>query len=38
MDLSLIEPHPRRVLEAFRAGEFDGLEMIGQADEKEVTP
>ena len=35
MDLNLIEPHPRRVLEAFGRGEFDGLEIIGQADEKE---
>jgi hypothetical protein len=35
MDLNLIEPHPRRVLEAFRRGEFDGREIIEQADEKE---
>jgi hypothetical protein len=34
MDLALVEPHPRRVLEAFRRGEFDGLEIIGRADEK----
>lgn len=34
MDLVLIEPHPRKVLEAFRQGEFDGLEILGQADEK----
>lgn len=34
MDLTLVEPHPRRVLEAFRRGEFDGLEIIGRADEK----
>jgi hypothetical protein len=34
MNLELIEPHPRRVLEAFREGEFDGLEILGQADEK----
>jgi hypothetical protein len=34
MDLELVEPHPRRVLEAFRGGEFDGLEILGQADEK----
>lgn len=34
MDLALVEPHPRRVLEAFRRGEFDGLEVLGQADEK----
>lgn len=35
MDLSFVEPHPRRVLEAFRSGQFDDREMIGQADEKE---
>ena len=35
MNLTLIEPHPRRVLEDFRQGEFDDLEIIGQADEKE---
>lgn len=34
MDLELIEPHPRGVLEAFRQGDFDGLEILGQADEK----
>lgn len=34
MDLELVEAHPRRVLEAFRGGEFDGLEILGQADEK----
>ena len=34
MDLNLLEPHPRTVLEAFRSGEFDGLEILGQADEK----
>lgn len=34
MDLELVEPHPRSVLEAFRAGEFDDLEVLGQADEK----
>ena len=34
MDLELVEPHPRRVLEAFRQGDFDGLEILGQADEK----
>jgi hypothetical protein len=34
MNLILIEPHPRRVLESFRQGEFDELEIIGQADEK----
>ncbi len=35
-DLTLIEHHPRRVLEAFRRGEFDQIEIIGQADEKRV--
>lgn len=35
MNLNFIEPHPQRVLEAFRAGEFDDIEIIGQADEKE---
>jgi hypothetical protein len=34
MSLELIEPHPRRVLEAFREGDFDGIEIIGRADEK----
>ncbi len=34
MDLALVEPHPRRVLEAFRRGEFDGLEIVGRADEQ----
>src|SRR5574341_571116 len=34
MNLELIEPHPRRVLEAFREGDFDGIEIIGRADEK----
>lgn len=34
MNLALVEPHPRRVLEAFRRGEFDGLEILGRADEK----
>lgn len=35
MDLTIIEYHPQRVLEAFRRGEFDQIEIIGQADEKE---
>ena len=35
MNLSIIEHHPQRVLEAFRRGEFDQIEIIGQADEKE---
>ena len=34
MDLELVEPHPRRVLEAFRQGDVDGLEIRGQADAK----
>ena len=34
-NLDLIEHHPQRVLEAFRRGEFDRIEIIGQADEKE---
>jgi hypothetical protein len=34
MEIELLEPHPRRVLEAFRRGEFDDLEILGQADEK----
>src|SRR5207245_5043263 len=35
LNLTLIEHHPQRVLEAFRRGEFDQIEIIGQADEKE---
>ena len=35
MNLEFVEPHPQRVLEAFRQGHFDGLEIIGQGDEKE---
>jgi hypothetical protein len=35
MDLQIIEHHPQRVLEALRRGEFDGLEIVGEADEKE---
>jgi hypothetical protein len=35
LDLNLIEPHPQRVLEAFPRGEFDQIEVVGQADEKE---
>jgi len=34
MNLELVEPHPRRVLEAFQRGEFDGLEILDQPDEK----
>lgn len=35
MNLTFIEPHPQRVLAAFRRGEFDQIEIIGQADEKD---
>jgi hypothetical protein len=35
MNLTLIEYQPRKVLEAFRRGQFDGLEVIGQADERD---
>ena len=35
MNLSFIEYQPQKVLEAFRRGEFDGLEVIGQADERD---
>lgn len=35
MNLNLIEYEPRKVLEAFRRGQFDGLEVIGQADERD---
>jgi hypothetical protein len=35
MNLSLIEYQPHHVLDAFRRGEFDGLEVIGQADERD---
>jgi hypothetical protein len=34
-NLTLIEHHPQRVLEAFRRGDFDQIEIVGQADEKE---
>ena len=34
-NLNIIEHHPQRVLEAVRRGEFDQIEIIGQADEKE---
>jgi hypothetical protein len=33
--LNLIEHHPELVLEALRRGEFDQIEIIGEADEKE---
>ena len=35
MDLNVIEHHPRRVLDALRRGEFDALEIVGEADERE---
>lgn len=35
IDLEIVEPHPQRVLAAFREGHFDAIEIIGQADEKE---
>lgn len=35
MDLAFIEYHPQRVLDAFRQGEFDALEILGQADERD---
>lgn len=35
IDLHIIEHHPQRVLAAFRRGQFDQIEIIGQADEKE---
>jgi hypothetical protein len=35
MNLEIIEHHPQWVLEAFRRGEFDGLEVIGEADERD---
>ena len=35
MNVSLVEPHPQKVLDAFRQGLFDEIEVIGQADEKE---
>ena len=34
-DLEIIEHHQQQVLEAFRGGEFDQIEIIGEADEKE---
>ena len=35
MNLTFIEYQPQKVLAAFRRGEFDGLEVIGQADERD---
>jgi len=34
MNLEIIEHHPQWVLDAFRRGEFDGLEVVGEADER----
>jgi hypothetical protein len=34
MDVELLEPHPQKVIEEFRQGRFDGLEIIARADEK----
>jgi hypothetical protein len=33
--LDVIEYHPRRVLEDFRRGEFDQIEIVGEADERD---
>src|ERR1035437_10637676 len=35
MNLTFIEYQPQKVLAAFRQGEFDNLEVIGQADERD---
>ena len=35
MNLTFIEYQPQMVLAAFRQGEFDGLEVIGQANERD---
>jgi hypothetical protein len=35
INLDIIEHHPLRVLESLRRGEFDQIEIVGQADEKE---
>lgn len=35
MNLTFIEYQPQKVLAAFRQGEFDALEVIGQADERD---
>ena len=35
MNLQIVEYHPQRVIEALRRGEFDSLEIIGEADERE---
>jgi len=35
MNLRVIEHHPQRVLDALRRGEFDALEIVGEADERD---
>lgn len=35
MDLQIIEHHPHLVLDALRRGEFDALEIVGEADERD---
>jgi len=35
MNLTFVEYHPQRVLAAFRQGDFDALEILGQADERD---
>ena len=35
INLNVIEHHPQRVLEALGAGQFDQIEIIGQADERD---
>jgi len=35
MNQTFIEYQPQKVLAAFRQGEFDGLEVIGQANERD---
>lgn len=35
MNLSFVEHQPQKVLQAFRRGEFDNLEVISQADERD---
>lgn len=35
MNLSFVEHEPQKVLQAFRRGEFDNIEVVGQADERD---
>jgi hypothetical protein len=35
MNLEMVEYHPRQVLDAFRRGEFDQIEILGEADERD---